>query len=754
MTTIDEKKLENVAIQNEYNSLVNLETKDFNLLRDNISETAGGYFDSELKLFVDQWTLKSLYFTEDWVYILIDRIASRIAARPMRVMKSTVVNGNSITKPAEGHPVQALLDKPNENQSSYEFKYNMVADFCITGNALAWKSTFGSLKLVHIPSELVTPERDTVKNTISSFSINKFGDTEIIGQGKFNLSKAEVIHAKRPNPSDPQWGLSPISAGRKSILFNRYSTEFLNNFYVKGAQPGLVIELTNEANEKNALRLLRSFELAYTGRKNQRRNMILPKGTKASPLTMSLADQQLKEYMLMNREILINLYQVPKHELSIAETGSLGSQEYKTALKNFWNGTLKSIMNALADSFTLTLKSELGDSHFIEFDVSDVEVLQDDLTEKASYAEKLLKTHTLNEVRKIVYELPPLPGGDSLPSSGNGFIPFSQNSVPKPVSTTIEEKTPIIEIIESPNIKAFMSFKESNQDWWNKREDILQRATNKPMVDVNKVMLDLFSQQAEAVARIIKDELVSKARVPDKVELKRRIDRALNRFDKFYVDEMSVLLSDPIELGYESQLTVPFNLPNRSQIEAARERNKQRRAGLIKERSGDIFKEINNTTASSILRVIEDGVSSNRTIQEIARDVAKNISDEDNIGYRAERIARTEVLTASSIGQAEAMRDVAKEVPKLKKMWINAGDIRVRGNPDGQKSDADHWNMQGQVRPHDKPFVDPKNRDKLMFPRDPNGKAGSVINCRCTFLVIPQEDSDRIGLRDLETDIE
>jgi hypothetical protein len=62
---------------------------------------------------------------------------------------------------------------------------------------------------------------------------------------------------------------------------------------------------------------------------------------------------------------------------------------------------------------------------------------------------------------------------------------------------------------------------------------------------------------------------------------------------------------------------------------------------------------------------------------------------------------------------------------------------RTRQPPD---STFDHYNM-NQIRvPLDKPFnVSGQN---LMFPGDPNGSAGNVINCRCSVAQVARRDAD------------
>ena len=107
-------------------------------------------------------------------------------------------------------------------------------------------------------------------------------------------------------------------------------------------------------------------------------------------------------------------------------------------------------------------------------------------------------------------------------------------------------------------------------------------------------------------------------------------------------------------------------------------------------------------------------------------------------------IARTETLHAASVGQAAAMADAAKVVGKIYKMWVNAGDERVRGNPAGlyPESKYDHWELQtGKAIPYNKPF-----RNGLMYPRDPRGDAGDVIQCRCRLVAFAAEDAAAMGI--------
>lgn len=111
-------------------------------------------------------------------------------------------------------------------------------------------------------------------------------------------------------------------------------------------------------------------------------------------------------------------------------------------------------------------------------------------------------------------------------------------------------------------------------------------------------------------------------------------------------------------------------------------------------------------------------------------EMARAIQQQLKIGgakisnWRARVIARTEVATASNVGQQVGAEAVGQP---MERVWLSTADSRTR--------DA-HANVDGQRVRLDEPFS--VNGELLMTPCDPNGSAENVINCRCgvTYEVI------------------
>jgi hypothetical protein len=86
--------------------------------------------------------------------------------------------------------------------------------------------------------------------------------------------------------------------------------------------------------------------------------------------------------------------------------------------------------------------------------------------------------------------------------------------------------------------------------------------------------------------------------------------------------------------------------------------------------------------------------------------------------YEAERIARTEVIGASNKGSFDGAKSMGLQI---RKGWSTSGLPGIRDSHLLYESFG--WiDMDKEFAPG------------LMFPGDPNGEAGEIINCRCTII--------------------
>lgn len=756
----DEK--ESRELTRTYTKIVNLieesESKNYSLLNEYTDSMVSGAWSEEERVFLNKQVLKDLFRDEGWIYTVVDLIALKISSQPLRVYKRFLgEDGKKIVEEAPDHPFNKVIEFPNPMQDYFDWMYCIVVDLTLPGDAFLLKG-FGTDNIYHLPSE-------TMALNVSGEGklLNYERYTGSLEMGRELLRKfaiEEIIHIRKPNPSSFFQGFSAFCPGRKSVLFNKYSLEYLNNYYLKGASSGMVLEMSKEANPANALRLLKSFEMAYLGRKNQRRVKILPQGVTAKNFGETLADQQLKDFLAMNKEDILALLKVPKHEVGLQASGSLGSEEYKTAVKNFWEATLKPNMGLIKGKLNQKLADRLGEGYFLDFDLSGVEALKDNEIQKGTIAKDMLFTHTINEVREKVYKMPPTEGGDVIPqlqpASPFGMAPGAFSMSPKPNTTNVveepeEEEKDEHPLIYTPEMKIELYTDQADKlikgsgDWFERRKRTIEEVTKDPITDVTKMFLDLFADQAIEVIKNL-DKIVRKSiNIEDEKRVKQVIDKAIAEQIRSINKPLWLKQKEQIDAYVKMTFDHPSYAGDSAILDKIKTETQKKAEGFIRERNDYIFELLNRKTSDDIYRIINKASQRSDTITELSRAISDVYANPEKMLWRGERIARTEVLTVLSKTQDLAGKEASKLIPDIRKMWVSTFDMRTRGNPTGwyKDSKADHWHLHGQVRKESEPFTDPRNKDNLMFPRDPQGLAESVINCRCTHILLPAKEMSK-----------
>jgi len=621
--------------------------------------------------------LKKLFFDEDWVYILCDLVASEFTSSIPTVYRKTIKEGKAVYEANENHPVQAILNDPSISAIDQAgFFYTSVAEYALMGNSILvfFKE---SSKFALLPTEKVQIDEKT--RTYKCYTEG----------GVVHFKWEDILHIKRPNLSTPMWGLSPFVPGKRAVLFNRYSQEYLNNFYLKGASPDIILE-TDVSGSYEALReLQKSFDANYSGRRNQRKTLTLPKGVTAKSHDAKIADQNIIELIRNNRETILNILRAPKHAFSLQEAGSLGSEEHKTALKYFWQATIKPIIKRYNESFTKFLKPMLGNDHIIDFDISNVEIFSEDLSKKALLAQQMLATRTMNEVRKEVWEVDPVEGGDVILSLKPAPIPepstFPTFSLPQQLNAGISSPTN-----NKVNIDIFDGFMDAKVAHYKAISD----ESPKIITSMKEFALDQLLLQLGIAVEL----LMPRKATFDKNEFKRNLNEAFDDLEEQYAKKYSSILKSTIDLGYNSQLGLIFNAEARAAIAALRAASDTGTKAILEARGIESFANISKTTSSRIVDFIAAGMQSNTPISTLINNLSDSFAQLTN--KRAETIARTETLTAVSLGQWGAIKNAKRVIPKLKKVWITADDERVRGRPGGLYEDAkfDHWDLHGEAK--------------------------------------------------------
>ena len=248
-------------------------------------------------------------------FACIGLIAETVAQLPIKVKKRS---GDKVEDFYE-HPLYHLLvERPNEWQTSQEFREMLTQHLCLHGNAYALivKDRTGyPRELLPIEPGCVTVQQDSewnVKYTVSVNNINK------------ELTQKDIFHIKYRTINGYE-GISPISWEKNTFESTLANISHGARYFKNGARPGGIITLPGNLGEKAYNALRDTWDNDFTG-DNAWRTAILQNGMDYKPMTMSNTDAQYIETRQLGVEEIARIYRVPLHMIQSTEkTTSWGS---------------------------------------------------------------------------------------------------------------------------------------------------------------------------------------------------------------------------------------------------------------------------------------------------------------------------------------------------------------------------------------------------------------------------------------------
>jgi HK97 family phage portal protein len=215
------------------------------------------------------------------VFACVRVLGEGIAQVPLKIYKSRPDGKGS--DPAKDHPLYNLLyRKPNDYQTSFEFRENLAAQVALGGNFYAFKSMARGVIREIIPFEpgTVTPRRE--KGRIWY---------DVTSGEKFQTFPSEVIwHVRGPTWST--WhGLVPVKLAREAIGISLAAEEAHAKLHKNGVQTSGLYSIDGTLDETQHKQLKKWVNEQVVG-KNRFKPLILDRGAKFTPTGMTGVDSQ------------------------------------------------------------------------------------------------------------------------------------------------------------------------------------------------------------------------------------------------------------------------------------------------------------------------------------------------------------------------------------------------------------------------------------------------------------------------------
>lgn len=509
-----------------------------------------------------------------------------------------------------------------------------------------------------------------------------------------------IIHFKYPDPRDPQgFGFSTLEA-----MYGYFTDEDSIGEYKKAIyeNKGVLGGVISGGNQKQNQQVVDAFQSKFGGLSKAAQWAGAPEGFEVQPLGLNPQELDLSNISNMTKADIYQSFGVPQLLVGMTEkVNRANMQEAKAAFQFF-------TVFPIADRIQRTISAfYLPEGLEFNFKLE----LPPDMEMKLREEELDLKygIRARSEIRRLRGE-EPYAGSEQILLQG---VFMDYGSVDK--AKALEKPDNTKKEVNAPNIKVYNPIKFGEQSWkafviWEEElEKGMIKGLNKNWNWIgNKVASNLSKLKSR---KAYDEDMLYSMALLDLTVMVNEFEKN-NRFLKQAIIE--AVDQKTRELGFELQ----DNIINQYIEEHLRNLE-------------ETWKGIAGTDLKQLKKIIHDGLGNDKTLAEIAKTIDSkynpNSSDFMN-RWRANTISRTEIGRVANSTSHEYIGMAG--VPS--RTWITAGDEKVRSYADSPYS---HLEANGQEQPMKSPFI--VGGEQLMYPGDPNGSAGNVINCRC--IEVPSE---------------
>lgn len=354
-------------------------------------------------------------FASSALMAAVTLLADSISTMPIELVR--VVDGRR-----EPLPLPLVLEKPNDEQTMFEFVQQVMLSLALHGVAYI----YAPRKVGEPPLEMRVIHPDRVRNEIDHTTGAVY---QVIGKTEYRQNELVCIHWLRL-PGRLR-GISPLEAMRNTVGISLAMDRFLAQFYGDGATPSSVFETDKPLTKEQGDLLRTTWEETHWKR---RRPAVLANGVRWRSITVSASDAQMLEHREAIVRDIARAYRIPAHLIG-GQGSSQTYQNVESAGINFVRHTLLPWMRRIEDA----LSERFPTGQFVRFNAD--EFMRADLTTRVNAAAMQINAGMLspNEARAIEGR-PPYEGGDEFKSVTGGGAAESAPEEPEEMELEMEEE--------------------------------------------------------------------------------------------------------------------------------------------------------------------------------------------------------------------------------------------------------------------------------------------------------------------------
>lgn len=650
------------------------------------------------------------YQLHPWVYSCVNVIATHFASVEYKIY----IKGEQKIEDTN-HPFTKILAQPNPYMTGFDLRESTAISREMCGNAYWALERDGS----GVPVEAWPLPPHLVRAVASAESPIDHYIMEVDGK-RIRFEYSDIIHFQYANPKSMLYGQGSALAARTEIVADMFAAIWNKNFFKNSGRPDAILETDEVLDQDVRTRLIKAWKMMHSGVSNAHRMAILEGGTKYKQAQSNQKDMDFFNQRKNAMQSIVSVFNVPPAMVGILEFANYANMDKQVAL--FWD-IMTAKIRQIEEMLTMrAAQITFRPNSVVRANLENVRALRPDYLVLSQALRNLVESGIpINDCIRVM-QLPfkPVEGGDIPRTVQNPEIQEEQET-----EEENEEKAVLNGKLKAVQTKAVVPENELR---------ILQRemkwkAFDLDLRDREEKMIGGLRGYFKSQKRRVKAALEKNA---DKIIGKSFIAKAISVEVELLFDEgrerkiMEGVVAKPIKRAYfdyaakKGKLVNPdFDFNLQDAVALAWVENKKTK--IVREANAFTLEEISDAVVESIEEALKEGFSESETIDQIV-DRIDEIYDFAVKG-RAERIARTEIVSASNAGGWHGMKDAGAE----KKEWLATSDDKTRES---------HRQLDGEVVSIGEKFVSPVTGEKLEFPGDPSAEPSEIVNCRCTVIPV------------------
>lgn len=603
----------------------------------------------------------------EWVYINVTTLGEEISKLEPELYKVVLKGGKYELVEVETHPLLDLLDAFNPTTTQSDGFYLTEAHLDLTGDAIWYLENGASGE----PTAIYLLRPDQVELVLAQDgSVVAYKEKKVI-DGKTietRYEPEEILHIKVPNPQNQYRGASVVEGIAASLDIDTNMLEASKSFYLNGMMTQFMLTTDNKLTQDQLKKLKTELRAAYAGSKNFWKVPIFGGGIKPETVQMSSRDAQQIDQQEWLRDKIMAAFKNTKISLGIVEDVNKASGE--SSLLNWKQSTVKPKMCRIVDAMNQYLVPRYGDNLVLGFK----DPVPEDMTRKVTDATALFGAGiiTQDEAREMV-DFDALTG-DQKPET------YTEDSPPKALQS--------INMKKIYRRKALVQMKKDWHTAYEAAKPVAKKLMTKEVVEVKEVkrihpkftndqiwtfwekqihMVEVTEKRFHNMLTQFIGDLVEEA-IHNVDNPEARKSRNLINNDRWEANAVAKFTPILTEIAVASGnhaynllgIDTPY-IPKSMKTFDLRSRVEDR----IKLFAGSMIQ----TDEDAMVDIIVNGLQDGSSIPSIKGAIREKFATYTNT--QAERVTRTEVLTASNNGIEDAY--IQSGVVEAKE-WLTAGD--------------------------------------------------------------------------------